>query len=103
MPDRKETLPRLTDRIGLGGSRLQVSPVCLGYAQSPAMIPAALDSGVNFFFITADLQWPIYEGVSRLTRPPLWSDGSGVNYVDIFSPCRGSQGETHWGDRQSFD
>ena len=65
MPDRKETLPRLTDRIGLGESRLQVSPICLGYAGSPATIPAAFDAGINFFFITADLHWPVYEGIRR--------------------------------------
>ena len=69
----RAALPRLTDRLALGESGLRVSPVCLGIVESPEVVPAAFDAGVNFFFVTADLHWPLYErtrrGLELLTRP----------------------------------
>ncbi|HLI75595.1 MAG TPA: hypothetical protein VKV02_01520, partial [Acidobacteriaceae bacterium] len=56
-------LPRLTDRLPLGGSGLFVSPFCLGMTQDPRVVLEAFDQGVNFFFVTADLHWPLYEGL----------------------------------------
>ena len=65
-------LPKPEDRLRLGRSALRVSPLCLGMVESPDVVPAAYEAGVNFFFISADLHWPLYEhtrrGISRLLR-----------------------------------
>ena len=58
-------LPKLTDRLPLGGSGLEVSPFCLGMVIDPATVIAAYDAGINFFFLTADMHWPLYEGTRR--------------------------------------
>ncbi len=60
-----KTLPRLNDRYPLGKSGLRVSPVCIGITGTPEIIPTAFDAGINFFFLTADLHWPLYEGLQR--------------------------------------
>jgi hypothetical protein len=61
----RQSLPRPTDRITLGQTGLRVSPVCLGMTVSPETVIAAFEEGVNFFFITADLHWPLYDGVRK--------------------------------------
>ncbi|HWU90268.1 MAG TPA: hypothetical protein VN253_23550 [Kofleriaceae bacterium] len=58
-------LPTLTDRLPLGTSGLEVSPICLGITQDPRTIPAAFEAGINFFFLTADMHWPAYEATRR--------------------------------------
>src|SRR6185436_586633 len=58
-------LPKLTDRLPLGGSGLEVSPCSLGLTGDPATVPAAFEAGINFFFLTADMHWPIYEPTRR--------------------------------------
>ena len=58
-------LPKLTDRLPLGTSGLEVSPICLGIVGDPETIPAAFEAGINFFFLTADMHWPIYEATRR--------------------------------------
>ena len=64
--------PKLTDRLRLGRSQLEVSPFCLGMSRSADAITAAYDAGINFFFITADMHWPLYEqtrrGLAKLLR-----------------------------------
>jgi hypothetical protein len=66
---RRTTLPRPTDRLPLGRSGLAVSPFCLGQVRSPATVLAAFDAGINFFFVTADMHWPLYDALRRgLTR-----------------------------------
>src|SRR5262249_5979393 len=62
---QRTALPRLTDRLPLGSAGLRVSPVCLGIVGEPATVPAAFDAGVNFFFVTADMHWPLYESARR--------------------------------------
>jgi hypothetical protein len=57
----RPTLPRLTNRLCLGSAGLLVSPICLGIVGTPNTVLAAFDAGINFFFVTADLHWPIYE------------------------------------------
>jgi hypothetical protein len=61
----RTALPRLTDRLPLGTGGLEVSPICLGLVAEPAIIPAAFEAGINFFFVTADLHWPLYDVVRR--------------------------------------
>jgi hypothetical protein len=56
---------------------LEVSPVCLGIVGRPEIVPAAFDAGINFFFLTADLHWPLYEGLRRGLQL-LLSRGQGV-------------------------
>jgi len=74
-PRRK--LPTARDRRPLGVSGLTVSPICIGLTGSPDVIPAAYDRGVNFFFLTADLHWPLYEGL-RQGLMQLLARGGGV-------------------------
>src|SRR5262245_1480387 len=57
--------PRLSDRLPLGPVGLRVSPFCLGMVVERATVPAAFDAGVNFFFVTADMHWPLYENTRR--------------------------------------
>jgi hypothetical protein len=54
-------LPKLTDRLPLGTSGRHVSPFCLGIVLDPAVVAAAFEAGINFFFISADMHWPLYE------------------------------------------
>jgi hypothetical protein len=56
--------PRMTDRYRLGGAG-GVSPICLGAVKDPGVVVEAFDAGVNFFFVTADLHWPLYEATRR--------------------------------------
>ena len=60
--DRAE-LPGLGDRLAL--RELAVSPYCLGMVGDAATVLAAFDAGINFFFVTADLHWPLYEPLRR--------------------------------------
>jgi hypothetical protein len=62
---RRFRLPLPDDRLPLGNSGLSVSPLCLGLVPLPEIVTAAFDFGVNFFFLTADLHWPLYEGLRR--------------------------------------
>jgi len=57
-------LPRLSDRLPVAGG-LRVSPFCLGMVGDPAVVPEAFDAGLNFFFLTTDMHWPLYEGTRR--------------------------------------
>jgi len=83
-------LPRATDRLPLGASGLSVSPICIGITGDPATISAAFDAGINFFFLTADLHWPLYEKLRRgiedlLARSPSIRDQivvAVVSYLD---------------------
>jgi hypothetical protein len=60
----RRTLPRFTDRMTLGNG-LQVSPFCLGIVSDWRLIPQAFEMGVNFFFVTTDMHWPLYEQTRR--------------------------------------
>lgn len=70
----KRDLPRLSDRLPLGSSGLEVSPICIGMVGDPETIPAAFEAGVNFFFVTADMHWPAYEAMRRGLARLLDSD-----------------------------
>lgn len=59
----REELPGLGDRLALRD--LAASPYCLGMVGEPATVLAAFDAGINFFFVTADLHWPMYEPLRR--------------------------------------
>jgi len=59
-----------TDRLQTAGG-LAVSPICLGWVGRPGVISAAYDNGINFFFLTADMHWPLYEAARRGLRDLL--------------------------------
>lgn len=51
---------------------LQVSPYCLGATRDAATVRVAFEAGINFFFLSWDLHYPIYdqtrEGLRALLR-----------------------------------
>ncbi len=57
-------LPTPTDRLALTKG-LGVSPLCLGAVGSSDVVGAAFEAGINFFFLTADMHWPLYEPLRR--------------------------------------
>src|SRR5690242_7876959 len=61
----RTVLPKATDRVSLGRSGLKVSPLCLGMTASPETVVEAYEQGINFFFVTADLHWPLYDGLRK--------------------------------------
>jgi|SRR5579871_3476507 len=63
-PAPRTRLPKLTDRLELGNG-LKVSPFCLGMTDWEDCASSAYDAGVNFFFLSADMHWPLYEGMRR--------------------------------------
>lgn len=71
------SLPKLTDRLAVSHTGLLVSPFCLGMVFSDETACAAFDSGINFFFLSADLHWPAYE-VARRGLEKLLARGRGV-------------------------
>lgn len=73
---RRAVLPRLTERRQIGNLGT-VSPCCLGLVARREAVPAAFDAGVNFFFLTADYHWPLYEEL-RLGLRDLLSRGGGI-------------------------
>lgn len=70
-PVRRATLPKLTDRLTLGKDGLLISPFCLGMVRSPAAVAAAFDRGINFFFVSADMHWPLYAALRQGLRDLL--------------------------------
>jgi hypothetical protein len=80
------SLPKPSDRLPLGKSGLSVSPICLGITGSADTVLAAFDAGINFFFVSADLHWPLYEHLRRglaqlLARSPSVRDEIVVGVV----------------------
>jgi aryl-alcohol dehydrogenase-like predicted oxidoreductase len=74
----RRVLPKPTDRLTLKRT-LSVSPFCIGLVSDPRTVSAAFDAGINFFFVTADMHWPLYEGIRRgladlLARSPSVRD-----------------------------
>jgi hypothetical protein len=69
--------PNLNDRYQLANIPIGVSPVCIGLVGDPNIIPAAYDMGINFFFVTADMHWPLYENLRRGLKM-LFERGGGI-------------------------
>ena len=55
----------LRDRLAVGRTGMTVSPACLGMVRDPRLVLDAFDCGINFFFVTADMHWPLYDGIRR--------------------------------------
>lgn len=86
-PSKRVRLPRATDRYPLGASGLSVSPLCLGMT-SAETVSAAFAAGINFFFISNDLHWPLYmplmRGIGELLAGGVSRDEivvAGVSYL----------------------
>src|SRR5262245_56096055 len=89
----RTALPRFTDRLPLGPGGLRVSPFCLGMVGEPATVPAAFDAGLNFFLVTADMHWPLYEHTRR-GLADLLARGRGVrDQVVVAGVCYPTQPE----------
>jgi hypothetical protein len=73
--DATRKLPSCLQRLQLAGC--DVSPFCVGMVRSPDAIPAAFDHGINFFFLSGDLHWPLYEPTREGLRR-LLSRGSDI-------------------------
>jgi aryl-alcohol dehydrogenase-like predicted oxidoreductase len=70
-PSARKRLPSFRDRLRVRDTGLIVSPFCLGIADDPHVIVEAFERGINFFFVTADMHWPMYEGTRRGIRDLL--------------------------------
>lgn len=89
----RAALPRLTQRLPLGGSTLRVSPFCLGRVRTPDTVPAAFDAGINFFFLSADMHWPLY-GPTRRGLAHLLARGGGIrDQIVVAAVCYPTQPE----------
>jgi hypothetical protein len=86
-------LPRLHDRLALGEGGLLVSPFCLGMVGSPDTVCAAFDAGINFFFVTADMHWPLYEATRRGLRALLARGPSVRERIVVAGVCYPTQPE----------
>ena len=72
---RRTCLPSPTDRLPIGGCL--ASPLALGIVREPATVIEAFDRGINTFFLTGDLHWPLYEGL-RKGLEMLFARGGGI-------------------------
>jgi len=53
----------IRSRVAVGS--LSVSHVCLGIVGSSDVVRAAYEAGVNFFAVTTDMHWPVYDATRR--------------------------------------
>jgi hypothetical protein len=88
--------PKLTDRLPLGGRGLTVSPLCVGIVRQPGTICAAFDAGINFFFVTADMHWPLYEATRRGLRDLIARGGGIRDQIVVAAVCYPTQPEFCW-------
>ncbi|WP_394835753.1 hypothetical protein LVJ94_02340 [Pendulispora rubella] len=49
----------------LGADCIPISPFVLGMVGDANVVPAAFDAGINTFFLTADMHWPMYDALRR--------------------------------------
>ena len=67
-PPRPNAASGMKTRLALGETGLLVSPVCLGMVAEPEIVSAAYRAGINFFFLSADMHWPLYEPLRQGLR-----------------------------------
>ena len=92
----KAGLTALTDRFALGSSGLQVSPVCLGMVAHPEIVSAAYRAGINFFFLSADMHWPLYEPLREGLRQLLRSSSQVREQIVVAVVSYVTQPEFSW-------
>jgi hypothetical protein len=86
-------LPQFRNRLVLGDQALRVSPFCLGIVRSPETVSAAFDAGINFFFVTADMHWPLYEATRRGLQALLARGPSIRDQIVVAGVCYPTQPE----------
>jgi hypothetical protein len=59
----------------------------------PSTIPAAFDAGVNFFFVSADMHWPLYESTRRGLADLLARGGGVRDEIVVAGVCYPTQPE----------
>lgn len=89
----RSALPRFEDRLALGSLGLQVSPFCIGIVREPQTVLAAFDAGINFFFVTADMHWPLYENTRRGLGQLLQRGGDVRDRLVVATVCYVTQPE----------
>jgi aryl-alcohol dehydrogenase-like predicted oxidoreductase len=89
-------LPCFTDRLVVGQRGLEVSPFCLGMVRDPAAVSAAFDAGINAFFLSADMHWPLYEPARRGLRDLLARSPGVRDQIVIAAVCYPTQPEFCW-------
>lgn len=89
-------LPTLADRIPLGDAGLAVSPICLGIVPDPAVVSAAYEAGINFFFISADMHWPLYEHTRRGLQDLLSAHPEARDHIVVGAVAYVTQPEFCW-------
>jgi aryl-alcohol dehydrogenase-like predicted oxidoreductase len=86
----RTSFPKASQRLPLRPTGLSVSPLCIGITGTPNTIVSAYEAGVNFFLLSCDLHWPLYEQ-TRLGLARLLKDNrarrdeivvAGVSYLD---------------------
>ncbi len=93
---RRASLPKFTDRLTLGQDGLRISPFCLGMVRSPAAVAAAFDRGINFFFVSADMHWPLYAAL-RQGLSDLLARGKRIrDEIVVGVVCYATQPEFCW-------
>lgn len=92
----RERLPELTDRLPLGANGLEVSPFCQGMTEDADTISAAFEAGINFFFVTADMHWPLYEATRRGLRTLLESKAGARDEIVVGVVSYVTQPEFCW-------
>jgi hypothetical protein len=92
---RTGPLPKLTDRLALGDG-LSVSPFCLGMVDEPSTVSAAYEAGINFFFVSADMHWPLYESTRQGLRTLLRDRPSVRDEIVVASVSYTTQPEFCW-------
>jgi hypothetical protein len=75
-PPLRAVLPKASDRLRLADA-YDVSPFCLGMVRDEDAVSEAFDAGINFFFVTADMHWPLYEQ-TRKGLANLLARGGGI-------------------------
>jgi hypothetical protein len=87
----RRALPRFTDRLSIGGR--SVSPFCLGMVEDWQAIPAAFEMGINFFFITTDMHWPLYEACRKGLKALFASKPAARDEIVVAGTCYPTQPE----------
>lgn len=83
-------------RLVLGATGLSVSPLCLGLVAKPEIVSAAYRAGINFFFLSADMHWPVYEPVREGLRELLRASPSARKRVVVAVVSYVTQPEFCW-------
>lgn len=86
----RRRLPAPTDRLTLRRG-LRVSPLCVGIVDDPRTVAAAFEAGINFFFVTADMHWPLYDATRRGLRALFRGRPSVRDEVVVAAACYPTQ------------